>query len=971
MFQVSPKLTAVSFLSLILTISSCILLTVGRSLLKAQNAPTVSISLDAGLSQSVVKAITQDNKGYLWFGTEYGLNRYDGRKMNSYYRQNGLPSDDIQTLTTDDAGVVWVGTDSGVSIWINDVFSVFEGTDTLIHAPINDIKFGHDGSVWIATEGKGVFLYNGDRFERWNVDNGLSSDSVRSILFAESGEVVFGTKQGVNIFSHSQFIYLNENNGLLENRIRKVIEVAPNRWWVGSRNGINEILWNSKKGRIQSITKMDELEGHKVTDCIVDSQKRVWVSTENGVFLWNNGTVEWFNTTNGLEASFYYTLFEDVESTLWLGSLGTGAIQFLGDRFRNITSENGLSNPVVSAVFVDELKNVWAGTFGGGISIFLKDGSVKILNEQNRFLPDDKVYHITKNEINGNTLVATRNGIVEFNSSFKPVFNSLLSKVKPAKYRYILSEKRRNYWLATEDEGIISVSPSSRHHYTVEDGLVSNSTRVLLRHSNGLLYIGTTNGISIFDGNVFKSLTQENGLLNQVVLDMIETPNGSVWFTHYQGISEITQNGEIRHIPFNYHDEPLASYLIKEYKNKLWVGTNKGLVEFDYQSKNPRMKIYTSAMGLVNDELNKGAIYVDKNQKFWLGTVNGLSRFNPEESNQKENGLTVYFDEFYVQGKLTETGGNIQIPFNQNNFSFSFGAITFTDPQTLVYEYRLKGIETNWIATHQTNIRYAGISEGEYQFEVRVIDRNGIPSKSISQKIKILPPYWRSMWFISLITFVIGIVIYLTINNIRVSRLVETERIRVRIASDLHDDIGASLTEIALQADFIHAITDDDENRQALQELAERSRKIVTTMDDIVWSIDARNDTLGDLTDRIQDYANRITSPLDLTVEYEFNHLQSDKKIHSDSRQHVYLICKEAVNNAVKYAKASKILIRFSMEQDGYCLKISDNGIGSNGSNKKTGHGLKNMMERAKKLHASLQIENQSGFQIIVKGIHL
>jgi ligand-binding sensor domain-containing protein len=130
-----------------------------------QTIPTKMISLDNGLSQSVVKAIIQDNDGYLWFGTEYGLNRYDGKKNEAFYNHHGLSSNEINCLVKDANGVLWIGTNKGVTIRVNDKFVVFEGTDSLINSPVNTIAFSKDGAVWIGTEGDGIWIYNGYGFE--------------------------------------------------------------------------------------------------------------------------------------------------------------------------------------------------------------------------------------------------------------------------------------------------------------------------------------------------------------------------------------------------------------------------------------------------------------------------------------------------------------------------------------------------------------------------------------------------------------------------------------------------------------------------------------------------------------------------------------------------------------------------------------------------------------------------------------
>ena len=935
-----------------------------------QTIPTKMISLDNGLSQSVVKSIIQDNDGYLWFGTEYGLNRYDGKKNEAFYKHHGLTSNEITSLQKDAFGTLWIGTNKGVTLRINEKFVIFEGTDSLLNAPVNTIAFAKDGAVWIATEGDGIWIYNGDIFDRWNTDNGLSSDSVRSILFRENGDIWIGTRNGINIFNGSGFKIIKEKQGLADNKVRSLLHVDNQTIWAGTRNGITEFKLDKPLSLIKQYRVADNLPDDKITSLYLDDQHRVWVTTENGIAVWENNKFESFGTQNGLEASYFYATYEDYEGTIWLASFGSGAVQFLGEKFVNWTTDDGLSNSVISSVFKDSKGKVWVGTFGGGIDIINKTNQIKNISMKSGHLPDDKVYHIVES-LDHKIWVGSRHGIVSFNENLSPANTQIIKQLPLSKYRFLLQEHESSWWFATEDEGVYHLQNNQLKQFTIENGLVSNSTRVLLKHSNGDLFIGTTNGISILRNGEFINYTLQNGLINQVILDMIETEDGSVWFTHYQGISKISRDGKIVHIEFEFRGEPQASYLIREFKGYLWVGTNKGLVQLKLDEKNPHRKLYTSTMGLVNDELNKGSIFIDSSNYFWLGTVNGLTRFKPEFKEEKKNRIPLYFEEIEVTGKTIESRNIIELPFKDNYFSISFAALSYIDASTIQYKYRLKGVDIGWQNTYQSIIRYAGLTEGEYEFQVIAIDNNGFESKQISQMIHVLPPFWRSSWFLFLITSIVLSIGYLVLNNIRISKMVETERIRVRIASDLHDDIGASLTEIALQADFIQAITADEDTKETLQDLAEQSRKIVTTMDDIVWSIDARNDTLGDLTDRIQDYANKMASKKEMIVRYHFIGIQSEKKIHSDLRQNVYLICKEAINNTIKYAQADLLTIRFQFENGLYSLLISDNGIGLENSTKKTGHGLKNIQERANRLGGKLSFESKNGLTIQVKGFHL
>lgn len=935
------------------------------SIVKAQTIPFKVVSLDEGLSQSVVQTMAQDKMGYLWIGTEYGLNRYNGKRVDSYYQADGLPSNNITSLSVDNAGVVWIGTDHGIAIWLNESFSIFEGTDSLLKSSVNTIKHDNRGTIWVATEGDGLWSYNGNIFERWNTDNGLSSDSVRDVLPDVEGVMWIATRNGINIFDGNSFEYVSQKEGLSDNKVRSLLLKSDKTIWAGTRNGIS-IFEHGK--HVSSLQKKDGLNEIKIKKLFEDRLKRVWIAAENGVYIWKKGKITQLNTEKSLDSQYFFDVLEDREGSIWLGTFGNGVVQYQGDQFLNWTLEDGLPNNVVSSVFTSLDRTTWVGTFGGGISKISENTAMHTITKRKNGLQDDRVYHINQLR-NGQIWIATRDGISVVTES-GIIQNSPL--IPNDKYRHILETKTGAIWLATEDQGVVILHQNNKvERITTDEGLVSNSTRVLFERSDGAIFIGTTNGLSKYQKGRFTNYTLVNGLLNQVILDITETPDGSIWLAHFLGITQYSPKDEIKHIPLNFRGEPVAAYLIRQFNSYLWIGTNKGLVRYSYLDKNPHAKYYTANMGLVNDELNKGAIDIDKNGIFWLGTVRGLTRFDPMLETEITIKIPIHFDEIEAMGRKRETFRTLELNYDDNLFLATFTPITLLDPNTISYKYRLYDADPSWQITHSNTVRYAGLLDDEYKFKVIAISNDGIESNPIQLNIKVNPPFWKSSWFIFIVISSLSSLFYLVFSTIKTTRQIELERIRVRIASDLHDDVGASLTEMALQADYVQSFNLDDEVREMMAQIGTMSRNVVTTMDDIVWSIDARNDTLGDLTDRIQDYTMQMVSRVGIEPEFNFELTNANQILHADSRQHIYLICKEAINNVVKYSGASLLKISLSKKGSHYDLEIKDNGKGFADSIKKTGHGLKNMKSRAEKLHATFFINGENGCEIQIKGIRI
>src|SRR5690625_197264 len=261
------------------------------------------------------------------------------------------------------------------------------------------------------------------------------------------------------------------------------------------------------------------------------------------------------------------------------------------------------------------------------------------------------------------------------------------------------------------------------------------------------------------------------------------------------------------------------------------------------------------------------------------------------------------------------------------------------------------------------------LSPGDNSFQVRAWNISGVPGESLRTfDFKIDQPFWMQWWFMMLIVLIMAGAVLFTYHYYRVRRLVDVERVRVQIASDLHDDVGASLTELALQTDFLRAGKLEAPVENALRQIGEQSRRVVSTLDDIVWSIDARNDTVGDLTDRMQDHVNRILVSKGVEVTYHMPDLKQGQKLPVQLKENLYLIFKEAINNIAKHSNADRVDVTLSLNGRRYLLEIRDNGSSNSTVVRRSGQGLRNIDMRAKRINAEAVIQREQGFSVSVTG---
>jgi signal transduction histidine kinase len=310
----------------------------------------------------------------------------------------------------------------------------------------------------------------------------------------------------------------------------------------------------------------------------------------------------------------------------------------------------------------------------------------------------------------------------------------------------------------------------------------------------------------------------------------------------------------------------------------------------------------------------------------------------------------------------------IELQYHQNFFAFDFAALDFTTPTNNHYAYMMEGFDEGWNYTGARRYAsYTNLDPGNYVLKVKGTNSDGIwNEKSTTLNIIIVPPFWQTWWFRLLVILIILALLYLA-HKYRLAKLLEIERLRVRIASDLHDDVGSTLTKIALHSEMIQSSDNEVKAKEASKNIGTMSREIIGTMSDVVWSIDARNDSLQDLIDRMRDFAFSVLTIKEIQVEFKTENLTLAKKIPVNYRQNIFLIYKEAINNIAKHSEATKVVVNLENSRDSFVLYIKDNGRGYDPAEDQNGNGLKNMKMRSERINGRLTINSNHGVEIVLK----
>jgi signal transduction histidine kinase len=308
--------------------------------------------------------------------------------------------------------------------------------------------------------------------------------------------------------------------------------------------------------------------------------------------------------------------------------------------------------------------------------------------------------------------------------------------------------------------------------------------------------------------------------------------------------------------------------------------------------------------------------------------------------------------------------GRLELAANQNQLQADFFSPNFRSGEVPRYQYLLQGADRDWSApTLQRSVNYGNLKPGSYRFMVRAINGDGLTSPTPAiVSFTILPPLWARWWFLTVTFLLVGGAAFM-LYRYRVRQLLELERVRIRIATDLHDDIGASLSQIAILSEVVHQQLDSSNARvtEPLAKISSASHELVDSMSDIVWAINPRRDRLRDLLQRMRRFASDILTARNIAFTFRVPAPEHDMKIGTDLRRQVFLIFKESVNNVVRHSACSEAEIEFEIERDRLMLRVSDNGRGFTANGDGDGHGLTSMRARAKEMGGTLSVNSIAG----------
>ena len=959
-----------------------------------------------GLPSDRINCILRDSHGFLWFGTWDGISRFDGYHFANIVQ--GLPGPSVNALLETRDGTYWAATVGGLASWnpSRASLSPLVGLRTLPLATGSDpgataLLEDRAGALWI---GANSGLYRAERRDLWAPRRIVYAtpepprSTVSALLEDRSGALWIGTESRLYCrLADGSFTRIATPGGLPVD-VRSLLQDRRGEVWIGTHTqGIFLARRESRGWTVRPLSSAaDGLAGNYVLRLFQSSDGAVWAACFGGLSEFApreppTSRPRTYTTREGLPAIGIFAVGEDEAGNLWIGTDDAGVVRIAHNGFRGYGREDGLSTARLVSLFKNR---------EGRACVFSHGTPSEVVSGTGRLLQcfDGSRFHLARPRIPAGTPFGWGWSQVAFQDShgewWIPTFGGLYRFPAVAFPRLAASRPR-------------SV-------YTTANGLPSNEIFRLHEDSRGDVWMSLSSSDRrlarwVRETESFQTFSPSDGLPVDSPISFADDRSGGLWMGFYEGGIARILDGKLSF--FSEKDGVPAGRiraLFVDGQGRLWIGGSRGGVSrIDHPEElPPRARTYTLQDGLSSNNVwsltgdRWGRIYIgtergldrldpatgvvqmfttddglargvveggleDGGGDLWFVSAQGLTRLHPEPTGQRSppairiaavsvGGTRQLLSELgAVRFRLSDLGpaaGPVQIDY--------FG-LDFAAGGAPRYQYRLEGVDTRWSAAiEERSVIYANLRPGSYRFRVRAIGNDG--SMSVEPALvdfRILPPFWQRPGFLAAAAAGLMILVY-GLHRYRLRGAVALERVRTRIATDLHDDIGSSLSQIAILSEIAQQQSGDGipRVREVLSRIAFVSRSVVDSLADTIWAIDPQKDRIADLVQRMRRFAGDLLDDQQIELSFQASVDDPGRELASDVRRHLFLIFKEALHNLVRHSGCTRAEIELRVEGRRACLRVSDNGRGFDVGRPRQGYGMSSIRSRASELGGRVEV---------------
>ncbi|MEY4244000.1 MAG: hypothetical protein RLZZ245_1585 [Verrucomicrobiota bacterium] len=925
--------------------------------------------------------------------------------FRNWTTRDGLPQNRIRAITGTRDGFVWLGTDDGAVRFDGTSFKTIGLREGLLAPIVLDLHESADGSLWIATLGGGLSVLRNGRIERtYTTADGLPSNWVSEISADVEDRVIAWTRNGAARFKDGAFHALSatpekplppssihrDTAGALWGlyKSRPVYHWADDRWQADpsgpksassltadSRGRIwacgDGQLWNREGGQWSSYP-LPENFGSGDASIAIAGDGTVWVVfRQSGICGYQNGKFIVPKLTPEPVRDLAESITTTADGQIWITS-ANGLFRMSPQKMRvsEINHPESRRTANILGGLIESAPDEFIVATQGSGYFRLKEGVAERIG-------DDPNLH---EGVTANVILKSRDGRIWLGG------RTDLYQLKPD-----LSVGRRllpkqNIWALHETEdGEMWAGTAWGQLFWIKDEVIKavdfggarEPVKAIVGDADGVLWVGTRgNGLFRRKNGEWKRFGRENGLASEVIRVLYLDPAGRLWAGSDGGGLALYQDERfVAATTYEGLPSDTVSQILLDDDGRLWVGTHQGLAVLDkedlahFEQGTPtdlHPLLINKSDGLPTDEFTIVPPVKTSDGSIAFATISGFVRLKPGDFRQDDARPLVYLETIASNGTtLDATAGPISLLPGTERLEFKYSGLFFPDPERLQFRNRLIGIEPEWAYVgNRRTAEYRNLGPGKYQFKVEASTGNGLWSpEPATVQVVIAPYFWQTLWFqIIMGILAIGCVAMIVrqrerrrarvkIENLKRRRAVDAER--ERIARDLHDDVGASLTQIALQSQLADRnLTQQPERASSyLKEIFKTARQMTRSLDEIVWAVNPGNDVLDNFVSFLESFVQDFTEGAGLRSRFDLPDRVPPLAIPSTARHNLYLATKETLHNVVKHAGATEVTMRVTLDDATCAIVLSDNGSGRDAPADDPGaDGLINLKTRLEQL---------------------
>jgi signal transduction histidine kinase/ligand-binding sensor domain-containing protein len=948
---------------------------------------------EQGLPNNTVNAVTQTHDGYLWLGTDEGLARFDGVRCRVFGSQDGLKNLQISALMEDSRGVLWVGTaGGGVGRMIAERITTYTVADGLAGDSISsliednhgnvwvathtglsrwhagkfqtmakelgpiltfDLAKDQQGDIWVATLHNGLLRFHGDQFSVADGEKGYITNNPRCVMVDSQNRVWAGLRERTMLcFDHGTWTRYGTNEGFPDVFTYCMAETPDGTIWAGSWN---EGIYYFRDGRFHALRKADGLSDEAILSLYAGREKFLWAGTQSGgLNRIGPRKLQVYHVMEGSSEGQLRSLAQTTDGQLWAGTYGQGIYRWAGDQFTSVQDSRVRGHLLVETMLGARDGSLWWGA-GPALYRWKNDKLLEYYGDL-PWLASDRVWSLCEDR-GGGLWVGTYNGKVGLLKQGKFAQQKGFSG-KPV--TSMAQAPDGTLWVGSLGGGLARLQNGKLTVLTTRDGLPSDLIRCLFIDAEGTLWLGTDGGglNRLRDGKI-DSFSTRQGLLDNTILQILEDDSGSLWLGCNRGICRVS----------------------KRVLNDVAAGKAASVHALDFRISD----------GMASEECvgYGGAALKTRSGQLCFATAKGIVVIDPREQAHDNILPEALMEDVLVDNERLAAAparepaadgraGGIQIPAGKHTFEFNYTGINFDAPEKIQFRYRLDGLDADWTEAGNVRVaRYSYIPPGAYRFRVQACSASrqwNEPGTGLS--FVVLPHFWQTWWFAVLLAGAAVGALGLGIRLVerrryrarlqRLEREQAMERERMRIAQDLHDELGSSLTYISMSITDLGQSPERDAERlkSRVSKISRFAVRTARALDEIVWAVNPRNDSLRSLVEYLTELARELFENTEARCRFQIAAKLPDVPLPPAVRHNIFLTVREALNNALKHARATEIV--FSAKTTGSQIEIAlqDDGVGfdpaavpAHGGQ----DGLQNMRARVEAIGGRFQLETAPG----------